>query len=143
MIKITSTLDLENRSRLLNLLYPVSGGEMATKGYVEDQASYISTYNEFSHIPPGQSNYTLVESDFGKMIEVDTTTGSTTIELPSSLADGWWCTLIKESNNFVVYLNSTLPIKGKGSIMEISRSPCMVTMVGGTYWRAIGELAQV
>jgi hypothetical protein len=137
MLPPKSSLDFDNRARLLNLVNPIEDDEATTKDYVDDLAAAFSVYNSFGYV---SSNYTLLEGDLGKIIEVNTTSADVTVTLPSGLASGWWCTVVKESNNNLIYFTSTLPLVGKGTIFNISRTPALLMYNGAGYWRIIGSV---
>jgi hypothetical protein len=141
--KVLTSLDLENTARLLNLPEPIETDEAATKNYVDDLAATMSVLNKFRYVDSTLGYYNLISDDLGYLIEVDTTDGDVDIRLPNSFVVGWWCSLVKESNNNVITFSSVLPIKAKGNTLDISRSPAFLTYTDQGYWRIIGELVNL
>ena len=83
------------------------------------------------------TTYTLLESDFGRLIEF-TNVGAITVTLPNGLSEGFNCSLVRDTGAGIVTVTATTTLKSSGTQITTANDFSSVIHTGSNVWRAVG-----
>jgi len=135
-----SLLDNDDTSKIAK--FELSGLTAGTTTYILPASNgIIALRPNIRQITLTANNYTLLESDYGQVLEVDNGATAATVTLPVGLSEDWNCTIVNRGTGIVTLITSGGSIlNSDGVTIEVQYTGVTVYHRGSNVFVSLGAL---